>query len=121
MPDGRRISRIRRRACAPASVDQGRCRTFPDLHTATQADCGPKKEHPGTCRLSLLMRPFCPLWPPAETARGKGRGRLSRVARDTSSGKESDVAGKKRPKSLAQTEKNAPAKSKRPKKTSRGK
>jgi hypothetical protein len=32
-----------------------------------------------------------------------------------------DVAGKKRPKSLAQTEKKAPAKAKRPKKTSRGK
>jgi hypothetical protein len=31
------------------------------------------------------------------------------------------VAGKKRPKSLAQTEKKAPAKAKRPKKTSRGK
>jgi hypothetical protein len=36
-------------------------------------------------------------------------------------GKESDVAGKKRPKSLAQTGKKAPAKPKRPKKTSRGK
>jgi hypothetical protein len=34
-------------------------------------------------------------------------------------GKEPDVAGKKRPKSLAQTEKKA--KPKRPKKTSRGK
>jgi hypothetical protein len=31
------------------------------------------------------------------------------------------VAGKKRPKLLAQTEKKAPAKPKRPKKTSRGK
>jgi hypothetical protein len=31
------------------------------------------------------------------------------------------VAGKKRPKSLAQAEKKAPAKAKRPKKTSRGK
>jgi hypothetical protein len=36
-------------------------------------------------------------------------------------GKESDVAGKKRPKSLAHTAKKAPAKPKRPKKTSRGK
>jgi hypothetical protein len=35
--------------------------------------------------------------------------------------KEPDVAGKKRPKSLAQTEKKAPGKAKRPKKTSRGK
>jgi len=61
------------------------------------------------------------LAPPAEAARGKGRGRLGRVARDTSSGKESDVAGKKRPKSLAQAGKKAPAKPKRPKKTSRGK
>jgi hypothetical protein len=31
------------------------------------------------------------------------------------------VAGKKRPKSFAQTEKKAPVKAKRPKKTSRGK
>jgi hypothetical protein len=35
--------------------------------------------------------------------------------------KEPDVAGKKRPKSLAQTGRKAPAKTKRPKKTSRGK
>jgi hypothetical protein len=35
--------------------------------------------------------------------------------------KEPDVAGKKRPKSLAQTGTKAPAKTKRPKKTSRGK
>ena len=35
--------------------------------------------------------------------------------------KERDVAGKKRPKSVAQTEKKAPAKAKRPRKTSRGK
>ena len=35
--------------------------------------------------------------------------------------KEPDVAGKKRLKSLAQTEKKAPAKPKRPKKTARGK
>jgi hypothetical protein len=35
--------------------------------------------------------------------------------------KEPDVAGKKRPKSLAQTGTKAPAKAKRPKKTSRGK
>ena len=35
--------------------------------------------------------------------------------------KEPDVAGKKRPKSLAQTDKKAAAKAKRPKKTSRGK
>jgi hypothetical protein len=35
--------------------------------------------------------------------------------------KEPEVAGKKRPKSLAQTEKKAPAKAKRPKKISRGK
>jgi hypothetical protein len=35
--------------------------------------------------------------------------------------KETDVAGKKRPKSLVQTEKKAAAKPKRPKKTSRGK
>ena len=61
------------------------------------------------------------LAPPPEAAGGKGRGRLGRVARDTSSGKESDVAGKKRPKSLAQTEKKAPTKPKRPKKPSRGK
>jgi hypothetical protein len=54
-------------------------------------------------------------------SRPAARGRLGRVARDTSSGKESDVAGKKRPKSLAQTVKKAPAKPKRPKKTSRGK
>jgi hypothetical protein len=58
---------------------------------------------------------------PCSAARGKGRGRLGRVARDTSSGKESDVASKKRPKSLAQTVKKAPATPKRPKKTSRGK
>ena len=45
----------------------------------------------------------------------------SRVPGSTSNGKESDVAGKKRPKSLAQTAKKAPAKPKRPKKTSRGK
>jgi hypothetical protein len=36
-------------------------------------------------------------------------------------GKEPDVAGKKRPKSLVQPEKKVPAKPKRPKKTSRGK
>jgi len=35
--------------------------------------------------------------------------------------KEPEMAGKKRPKSLAQTETKAPAKTKRPKKTSRGK
>jgi hypothetical protein len=35
--------------------------------------------------------------------------------------RELDVAGKKRPKSLSQTQKKAPAKPKRPKKTSRGK
>jgi hypothetical protein len=35
--------------------------------------------------------------------------------------KEPEVAGKKRPKSLAQTGTKAPAKTKRPKKTSRGK
>ena len=35
--------------------------------------------------------------------------------------KEPDVAGKKRPKSLAQTGAKAPVKTKRPKKTSRGK
>ncbi len=35
--------------------------------------------------------------------------------------KEPDVAGKKRPKSLAQTGTKAPVKPKRPKKTSRGK
>jgi hypothetical protein len=35
--------------------------------------------------------------------------------------KEPDLAGKKRPKSLANTEKKTPAKPKRPKKTSRGK
>jgi hypothetical protein len=38
-----------------------------------------------------------------------------------STGKESDVAGKKRPKSSAQAVKKTPAKPKRPKKTSRGK
>jgi hypothetical protein len=36
-------------------------------------------------------------------------------------GKEPEVAGKKRPKSLGKTEKKTPTKSKRPKKTSRGK
>jgi hypothetical protein len=36
-------------------------------------------------------------------------------------GKEPEVAGKKRAKSLAQTEKKTPTKAKRPKKTSRGK
>jgi hypothetical protein len=41
--------------------------------------------------------------------------------RSGTAGKEPEVAGKKRPKSLAQTEKKAPAKLKRPKKTSRGK
>jgi hypothetical protein len=48
---------------------------------------------------------------------------LSRVPGSTSTGKESDVAGKKRPKSLTHSEKKAPAKPKpkRPKKTSRGK
>jgi CubicO group peptidase (beta-lactamase class C family) len=39
----------------------------------------------------------------------------------SSTGKESDMAGKKRPKSPAPTVKKAPAKPKRPKKTSRGK
>ena len=43
-------------------------------------------------------------------------GRDTRIKR-----KEPEVAGKKRPKSLAQSEKKAPAKTKRPKKTSRGK
>jgi hypothetical protein len=42
-------------------------------------------------------------------------------ASEQDSGKELDVAGKKRPKSLVQTQKKAPAKPKRPKKTSRGK
>ena len=42
-------------------------------------------------------------------------------ASEQDSRKEPDVAGKKRPKSLVQTEKKAPAKPKRPKKTSRGK
>jgi hypothetical protein len=42
-------------------------------------------------------------------------------ASEQDSRKEPDVAGKKRPKSLAQTEKKAPAKPKRPKKTARGK
>ena len=48
-----------------------------------------------------------------------------RLARVTPGSKdnweESHVAGKKRPKSVAQTEKKPPAKPKRPKKTSRGK
>jgi hypothetical protein len=49
--------------------------------------------------------------------------RLTRYGapRSRTAGKEPDVAGKKRPKSLAQTEKKAPAKPKRPKKASRGK
>jgi hypothetical protein len=42
-------------------------------------------------------------------------------ASEQDSRKEPDVAGKKRPKSLGQTEKKAPATPKRPKKTSRGK
>jgi hypothetical protein len=42
-------------------------------------------------------------------------------AGSTLSGKESDLAGKKRPKSPAQAVKKTPAKPKRPKKTSRGK
>jgi hypothetical protein len=44
---------------------------------------------------------------------------LGLAGRDT--GKEPEVAGKKRPKSQAQTEKKTPSKPKRPKKTSRGK
>jgi len=56
-----------------------------------------------------------------EADHGTGRGYLSRVPGSTSTGKESEVAGTKRPKSLAQTTKKAPAKPKRPKKTSRGK
>jgi hypothetical protein len=46
---------------------------------------------------------------------------LGCTLRCRTAGKEPDVAGKKRPKSPAQTEKKAPAKPKRPKKTSRGK
>jgi hypothetical protein len=42
-----------------------------------------------------------------------------RQGRDT--GKEPGVAGKKRPRSQAQTQKKTPTKPKRPKKTSRGK
>ena len=42
-------------------------------------------------------------------------------ASEQDSRRERYVAGKKRPKSLVQTEKKAPAKPKRPKKTSRGK
>jgi len=41
--------------------------------------------------------------------------------RQEGQGKELDVAEKKRPKSLAQTEKKTPTKAKRPKKISRGK
>jgi hypothetical protein len=42
-------------------------------------------------------------------------------SRSLRSRKEPNLAGKKRPKSLAHAEKKAPAKPKRPKKTSRGK
>jgi hypothetical protein len=55
--------------------------------------------------------------PRYERGLGCGPGWGFRVRR----GKESDVAGKNRLKSLAQTVKKAPAKPKRPKKTSRGK
>jgi hypothetical protein len=57
----------------------------------------------------------------------RGTGRSSRWVATVASvsgeinRKEPDVAGKKRPKSLAQTGRKAPAKTKRPKKTSRGK
>jgi hypothetical protein len=51
---------------------------------------------------------------------GGSGGRVTRFL-FTRSAEGADVAGKKRPKSLAQTEKKAPAKAKRPKKTSRGK
>ena len=48
-------------------------------------------------------------------------GSRSLVSQGEINRKEPDVAGKKRPKSLAQTGTKAPAKPKRPKKTSRGK
>jgi hypothetical protein len=59
----------------------------------------------------------------------RGNGRSSRWGsrgslvsqREQINRKEPDMAGKKRPKSLAQTGTKAPAKTKRPKKTSRGK
>jgi len=47
--------------------------------------------------------------------------RLARVRREQGQREEPHVAGKKRPKSVAQTEKKLSAKPKRPKKTSRGK
>jgi hypothetical protein len=50
-----------------------------------------------------------------------GRGRLARLHQGGNIGKESEVAGKKRPKSLTETGKKTPTKPKRPKKTSRGK
>jgi hypothetical protein len=53
---------------------------------------------------------------------GSKRRSGARVTRFRSDDREEpDVAGKKRPKSLSQTEKKTPAKPKRPKKTSRGK
>ena len=59
----------------------------------------------------------------AEEEADDGTGEASSLgcAWEQDSRKEPDVAGKKRPKSLVQTEKEAPAKPKRPKKASRGK
>jgi hypothetical protein len=59
----------------------------------------------------------------AEEEADDGTGDASSLgcASEQDSRKEPDVAGKKRPKSLVQTEKKAPAKPKRRKKTSRGK
>jgi hypothetical protein len=54
-----------------------------------------------------------------ENKRGSVLRAKGAAGRDTA--KEPEVAGKKRPKSQAQTEKKTPTKPKRPKKTSRGK
>jgi hypothetical protein len=62
-----------------------------------------------------------PLTAEEEADDGKREASSLVCASGQDSRKEPDVAGKKRPKSLVQTEKRAPAKPKRPKKTSRGK
>lgn len=78
----------------------------------------------GLARHVRRLRQLCPADHPARcSAQDRAvrcGGRVSR-SRHPIKRKEPDVAGKKRPKSLAQTEKKAPAKGKRPKKTSRGK